>query len=316
MGLTWLHISDWHQRSDDFDRKIILDALLDEIRNRGKLIGNNVEHIDFVVFTGDIASNAQNSEYEDALRTLIEPLLEATGLKKDRLFIVPGNHDIDRSAFELLPPPLLVPLETERAIIEWLTEGRKRSRVLEPFEAFSSFLKKLGHVNSIFAANYSINIDNTEISIIGLNSALMSGRYKNTTGIVDDYGKLCVGENQVYEALIAAKRAQLRIVIMHHPFEWLVKPDKDRVERRIRKSAHFVLCGHLHSPAVKIETGTIGDCIFIPAGATYDIREHKNPFYANAYNYVHLDLKNYKGMIYLRRWSNDKWREDRESWGN
>ena len=28
-GLTWLHLSDWHQRGTDFDRKVVRDALLE-----------------------------------------------------------------------------------------------------------------------------------------------------------------------------------------------------------------------------------------------------------------------------------------------
>jgi hypothetical protein len=25
-GLTWLHLSDWHQKGEDFDRKVVRDA--------------------------------------------------------------------------------------------------------------------------------------------------------------------------------------------------------------------------------------------------------------------------------------------------
>jgi hypothetical protein len=30
-GLTWLHLSDWHQKGMDFDRKVVRDALIDDI---------------------------------------------------------------------------------------------------------------------------------------------------------------------------------------------------------------------------------------------------------------------------------------------
>jgi hypothetical protein len=36
-GLTWLHLSDWHQRGPDFDRRIVRDALLTDLRDRAKL---------------------------------------------------------------------------------------------------------------------------------------------------------------------------------------------------------------------------------------------------------------------------------------
>jgi len=48
-GLCWLHLSDWHQKGPDFDRIVVRDKLIDDIRNRGK-IDSRLEHVDFVVF--------------------------------------------------------------------------------------------------------------------------------------------------------------------------------------------------------------------------------------------------------------------------
>ncbi|MCP4702172.1 MAG: hypothetical protein GY862_35735, partial [Gammaproteobacteria bacterium] len=53
-NITWLHLSDWHQKGDDFDRKTVRNALLDDIRNRAK-ISSDLEEIDFMVFSGDVA---------------------------------------------------------------------------------------------------------------------------------------------------------------------------------------------------------------------------------------------------------------------
>ena len=35
--LTWLHLSDWHQRGPDFDRGVVRDALIDDIRDRAQI---------------------------------------------------------------------------------------------------------------------------------------------------------------------------------------------------------------------------------------------------------------------------------------
>jgi len=53
-GMTWLHLSDWHQRGKDFDRDVVRDALLEDIRNRAA-IHADLAKIDFVIFSGDVA---------------------------------------------------------------------------------------------------------------------------------------------------------------------------------------------------------------------------------------------------------------------
>jgi DNA repair exonuclease SbcCD nuclease subunit len=53
-GLTWLHLSDWHQGGKEFNRQVVLSALLKDIRERSK-ISANLEKIDFIIFSGDVA---------------------------------------------------------------------------------------------------------------------------------------------------------------------------------------------------------------------------------------------------------------------
>jgi predicted MPP superfamily phosphohydrolase len=52
--------------------------------------------IDIVCLTGDIADWGRKDEYAFAAE-FIQQLMEALRLTMDRFFIVPGNHDVDRS---------------------------------------------------------------------------------------------------------------------------------------------------------------------------------------------------------------------------
>ena len=36
-GLTWLHLSDWHEKGKDFDRTIVRDRLIEDIKKRRDL---------------------------------------------------------------------------------------------------------------------------------------------------------------------------------------------------------------------------------------------------------------------------------------
>jgi hypothetical protein len=312
-ALTWLHLSDWHQKGKEFNRNVVRDRLLEDIRERVKRISPQVEQVDFIVFSGDVAHKGKEIEYQEARKQLFNPLLTALDLEPGRLFIVPGNHDLDRDAFELLPAAVLEPFTSEIQIQEWLTNEKKRNRLLEPFEAYNQFVKPFANGKlSAYSSIQALDIEGNHIALLGINSAWMCGRNKDKKGEVDDYGKLAVGEPQVHDYLEHIKDAQVRIAVMHHPFDWLMEIDRSRIEERLGKACHFILCGHQHVSQVKVIKGTPGDCITIPAGSCYDRRTPDNPRYTNAYNFVHLDFETGKGTAYLRGWNDrqSQWQKD------
>ena len=92
MSVTWLHISDLHVRGGDpYDRDVALRTLVKsvaEYRDRGRAP-------DVIFATGDIAHAGKPPEYEIAGK-FFDDLLAAAKLDKSRLFVIPGNHDVDR----------------------------------------------------------------------------------------------------------------------------------------------------------------------------------------------------------------------------
>lgn len=64
--ISWIHLSDWHQRGQEFDRKIVRDALLKDIEKRHK-VSSELANIDFVVFSGDITYGGKREEYRIAI---------------------------------------------------------------------------------------------------------------------------------------------------------------------------------------------------------------------------------------------------------
>lgn len=90
-----LHISDLHSRGSRETeawrrRRVLGDSFwqnLEDLQSDGAF--------DLVCFTGDLGDWGQPDEYETVGSFLTE-LLARLGLAKDRLFLVPGNHDIAR----------------------------------------------------------------------------------------------------------------------------------------------------------------------------------------------------------------------------
>jgi formylglycine-generating enzyme required for sulfatase activity len=314
--VTWLHLSDWHQRGKDFDREVVGGALLADIANRAEIIPA-LSLIDFAVFSGDAANGSLGAEYETAKVRFFDPMLKAAGIGKDRLFIVPGNHDLDRSAFKFLPAALLKPFGSSQDTNEWLDDAKGLERLMEPFQTYTAFARDLtGREETAYAYGASIEAANRKIGLLGLNSALMCGRNRDSNGKVIDRGYLVTGEPQVLMGLKQIAGHDIRIAVMHHPFEWLTEFDANLVEERLGRGCHFILCGHMHTPAIKVEQGTAGDVVVIPAGASYDRRAPEDQRYVCSYNFTHLDLEAGQGTVYLRRWSErrGKWIEDIDSY--
>ena len=94
---TILHISDIHIESDPdkkFDRTVVLEPLLERVREDYEK-GLKPE---LVAVTGDIACKGIKEEY-DLATLFFTDLLDAVELGRDRIFIVPGNHDVNRKKY-------------------------------------------------------------------------------------------------------------------------------------------------------------------------------------------------------------------------
>jgi hypothetical protein len=154
-----------------------------------------------------------------------------------------------------------------------------------------------------------LEIDGKKIALVGFNSAWMCGRRKNSKGEIDDKGVVVVGEPQIHDLLESISEFDIKIAVLHHPFDWLADFESSQIMSRLMKGCDFILRGHQHEPQVAVIRGTLGNSVVIPAGASYDRRT-----YANSYNFVCLDFKSGKRVAFLRCWNGkDKWREDIDS---
>lgn len=312
-GINWLHLSDWHQKGEKFGRQVVRDKLIEDIKNR-RTISSDLEKIDFIVFSGDLTDSGSQQEYNTAQKYLLDPVLEATGLNRDRLFFVPGNHDCDRSKFRFLPTEIRQPFQSETEVNDWLDNQEARNEVLKPFRAYKEFITQYNHQNQPeYASVQILKINDDDVGLLGLNSALMTARNKDSNNRTADQGFLVVGEPQIHTSLQSINDCEIKIAVLHHPFDWLTEFDRRRIKRILGEGCHFILCGHEHESRVERVRGTDGDYVFIPAGASYD-----RPDYSNSYNFVHLNFEKGEGTVYLRKWSRSrtKWIRNEDAYDN
>lgn len=148
--LRLLHITDLHMRgpreTEHWRRRRVLGkAWLDNLDAIGQ--------IDLVCFTGDLADRGKADEYA-AAGEFLDETLGRLGLPRERLFLVPGNHDVDRSigadAWQTLRTHL--PDVTAQTVSRWLMGGSapfgfsdaQRDAVLARRSAYLAFLRDFG----------------------------------------------------------------------------------------------------------------------------------------------------------------------------
>lgn len=119
-----LHVSDIHFRSPDCNdpdhdpERPYRTKLMQDARNLASQDGQAVQAI---LVGGDIAYRGAAAEYDAALAWL-EELAKECGCPIERVFVIPGNHDVDRSVITSTPSVRNV----QKAIADAAPQRRER----------------------------------------------------------------------------------------------------------------------------------------------------------------------------------------------
>lgn len=304
--LNWLHISDihFHPRAEWRDSPVrqSLKEYLDRVLHESPSLLP-----DFIFCTGDIAfgeleSSPLADQYEQAAQFFEEIIAICSqgrhSISRERLFVVPGNHDVDRTKINKY---------AQQALVEKSTSAREHSSFinqsfndldLEAKDAFrrlneyGTFVKNfLPHqVDESGHLCYAsvIDIDGLTVGIAGFNSAW------SCAGPEDDRTIWLPAEWQFNSLGEKISNCDVRIGLIHHPIDWLNAYDRSIAERRIPRIFHFWLHGHNHDPWVT----PIQSHIVIGTGAIG--AEVNNEF---GINMVHIDLSESSGVVDLHEYS-------------
>ncbi len=302
---TWLHLSDFHLKDPlGPSRELLFSQLLNDIKTQCE----NGLQPDVVFFTGDIAHSGQKKQYDIAMVTF-ELLLQACGRagQRDRLFVIPGNHDVDRSKIPadctFIRKQILHNVEENYdEINKYLEDRETQQRFFTKFHNYEDFLATYfadswkGVVHSDQCSYYyaaCIPADGDKrVAVIGLNSAWMSEED-------NEQGHLFLGHQQVHDALANLRKNDpkscLKIVLVHHPLYWLAEEDMAAVEPLLSGSRSVLLHGHLHCTRLGVHSDPDASLQTLAAGSGFESRAK-----LNAYNIVRLNLDTGQAVATLR----------------
>jgi formylglycine-generating enzyme required for sulfatase activity len=300
--LTWLHLSDLHacRARSGWDAGRVRETLVKDLMELEREHGLRP---DLIFFTGDAAFGDLGNEpgerieeqfgeaaaFLDAVRRAFSP-----EVPRSNLFLVPGNHDVDRR-------------QVSPALTRWLAEQRELDPVrrliqdagfdwrmgMARLAPYLEFLRASDLAHLLEDANRAIwsavrTIGGRRVGIAGFNSAWSCGRDQ-------ERGRLwAAGAWQQGTLRERLAGTDFNVALIHHPPEWLVEHENPEFPRRLRQDFRFLLHGHEHQDWV-----ASGDDGFttIAAGACYDRSERPN-----GYNFVRLDPASGEGEVWLRQY--------------
>jgi formylglycine-generating enzyme required for sulfatase activity/UDP-2,3-diacylglucosamine pyrophosphatase LpxH/energy-coupling factor transporter ATP-binding protein EcfA2 len=273
MAVTWLHVSDFHLSDNGpYNQEVILRSLVESV----KRFRENEELVPDLIFaTGDIARQGNAKEYEFATE-FFDALLTEAGLNRDRLLIVPGNHDVDRNAGEFL----VRTLSSEESADRYFSPDKLFPHLTHKFHAFSEWYNDFFRNIRSFPTNTTCSpvefftIRDSRIAVLPLNSALFS---------IDDHdhGKLFIGRRCLDAAKMQLKAADLTIALVHHPLDWLSSLEQTNIETVLEESVDLLLQGHFHQASAKGIASADGEYLKLAAGAAWQTRQYpKSAMYA------------------------------------
>ncbi|OJT17313.1 hypothetical protein BO221_45140 [Archangium sp. Cb G35] len=268
---SWLHLSDLHfgepGSATQADKSLIMGDL---VRSLPRAIEEGMPRPDVILVTGDIAFSGaalKETEYEEAGEWL-ERVAEALGLTSREVFLVPGNHDIQRATGEL------------KAQVEKIRKGRVRldnaftqdssrepllsrmrhflefARGFAPDAAPSEAALSKGHLDW----SHTREQHGLQVVLVGLNTAILANDER-------DEGRLQLGSRQLQKLNTTDRARQLVLALSHHPPGYMKDADN---ARRISNRAHVHLYGHVHeADNVLLRSGHGGESVRIVAGSVH-----------------------------------------------
>lgn len=281
-----LHLSDMHISPKSRSKiQRLVEALKDDIQ----LVqdSKNIE-IKLICISGDLINSGDNSEEElsIALDVFLQPLMEILNLDETNIFIVPGNHEVKRN---LIVPYVETGLEktlvSEYDIESFLSNIDEGS--LKRIEYFDKDFSCLFGGDPVWKTPltraYMIPVDELTVGISCINSAWRS------TGIGGaEKRKMVIGRQQIIDSAEKIQTADLKICVVHHPFDWLVDEDKVAIEKCINLF-DIVLNGHIHESDTKIYTSFNGQTLFNTCGKFDNTSDIYNGYTILAINPLNKD---------------------------
>jgi calcineurin-like phosphoesterase family protein/tetratricopeptide (TPR) repeat protein len=303
--IRWLHLSDFHVGKDNYAQRKLFEKIRDHVSEQVEASGAP----DLVFVTGDLAQQGKPEEFTIFYEEFLFPLVEESLGKgwKGKIFTIPGNHDVQRDRNALFDR--VKSCAPESRFFDPTSEGLQMRRIVLPrFDAYREGEKKalevgltnspadwLGSISGAF--HDLVEVHGHPIGIVGINTAWLCMD-------ANDRHHLSPGFHLLEAALDALKACDARIVLGHHPLDWMHDEQVEGLRALLGKHGALYLHGHLHRSRGRQEEGAGSGYLAIQAGAGFQARDDEK--WRNGLLWAELDLLTKELRLQPRSWSRDQ----------
>ena len=253
-----------HCEDDENDYRPLQTAFIeamDEVRETGGL--------DHILICGDIANKGQESEYEKA-EEFLKSVFEHLGCDetKTKVYVVPGNHDINRGVnkqerLDLRPTLLNMDTADDFIFNAKHNETDKLKLIYSPFNAFHKFANNHSSLDGIAegilseASNFNDKGFRKEVVLGVLNDYIIKLHCLNSALLSDEDDvnnpdNIQYGEHKLYIPRYAYNPATdsmfVNISMMHHPHKWFYNESEQAL--KFDRTFKIQLYGHVHMQSI------------------------------------------------------------------
>lgn len=294
--LVLVHLSDIHFTRASGNVHDVDQTVRDELLRDVEAVTKKLGAANGVLVTGDIAFSGKKEEYQHAAEWL-RKVCDAVGCEEQKVAVVPGNHDVDRSlAGDLITKMLhkdirgLDGAAIDAQLREYFSNVGSASALLAPLAQYNVFAQPyecdVSDKKPFWQRDLGLSCGTT-IRMRGLCSAYVSNAD-------DDKGKMILGTAY---AGVRREDGVLHLTLCHHPPEWF--RDQDPVDDLLKSRVHIQLFGHKHAQRVDV----INEKVRLIAGATHP--ERREPAWLPTYNVLEIERRDEDSIglrLHHRRW--------------
>lgn len=226
--MRWLHISDVHFGYDNASVSTMRKKLLDKVLE--------LEPVNYLFITGDLryGKNVPKGYPPETLDFLLK-LRNALRIDPENVFMVPGNHDVDRSK---VLTSVIEGMTMDYSTLDGKLDQEALTYIASQREDFKKIYREVCGRDEPDCWHYCET--RGDYNIICLNTAMLCGRD-------GEDGNLIVGGELLNQLTNSVDSSKPAIVLAHHDFDALRLEEQQKLEICLKDlGAVLYLCGHKH----------------------------------------------------------------------
>jgi predicted MPP superfamily phosphohydrolase len=252
-----IHLSDLHFRQKwEESQNLVIDSFFSDLSKQVK--GDDRSDV-YIAFSGDFVLRGHEAETYGLFLQRFDKSLNELGIPKEQRISVPGNHDVSQDFLKQHWT------EHNGVVSQQLDETKfndyisaQPEIIIGKFKNYNTFETRFAALgingNTISGAGWNIE-DN--IGVYCLNTAVFSSGDVEKT---NDRGKLSV-DTRCLQKWISDCGATAKILIMHHPLDWLTIWSEAQLKATLHNKFALCLSGHAHEQSIYHYVGPGGSLV-------------------------------------------------------